>query len=208
MNSFSQHRKSTHKLDTEKGDWSINFGAMTKLPPGWWIKNSEGSFAGPPPLPEDDPPEYASEDGDHEKDQDTIGDENALDIRPDSPGWEDMEPDTENFSVQCLLCSQQFPSPATMLDHCKDKHTFDFVGVVQFEGLDFYKTIKYVNSIRSRVRDGVATPTHIDSVSLDSDDLLKPTLENDALLFSLDDVINFEAEDESMEGVSGDGKAP
>ncbi|KAK5175438.1 uncharacterized protein LTR77_000577 [Saxophila tyrrhenica] len=165
--------------------------ATTKLPPGWWIRTHDGSFAGPPPIPQD----YTNDD-DSEVDgvdgQSVVDDEGGLDIRPDSPGWEDMEADTESLTVQCLLCPQQFSSPNLMLEHCSSSHNFDFVNVVRSRGLDFYGAIKLVNLVRSQVP-GLANPDQLAVASLDSDDLLKPVLENDALLFSLDDVVDFEA---------------
>jgi hypothetical protein len=165
---------------------------MTQLPPGWWVKNAQGSFEGPPPL-EDLRIRNAAED---DNTDDEMVDGDGLDIQPDSPGWEDMESDTEAVSVQCLLCEQQFPAPTRMLRHCKHEHGFDFVAVVNERKLDFYKAIKYINLIRSRVRDLVQQPDSLEANALDSDDLLKPVLENDALLFSLDDVIDFESSTE------------
>jgi hypothetical protein len=164
---------------------------MTGLPPGWWVKNFDGDFAGPPPMPEDYQ-DVDSETEGTENGRDIIGEESGLDIQPDSPGWEDMEVDAEEVSVQCLLCPQTFPTPGLMLDHCKGEHSFDFVETVRSYNLDFYKTIKYVNLVRSRVQNAVPNPSQLDATSLDPDELLKPVLDNDALLFTLDDVINFD----------------
>jgi hypothetical protein len=161
---------------------------MVELPPGWRVKNINGSFAGPPPL--DDHQTTSADEDEDEHNGDEIG---GLDIRPDSPGWEDIEPDTEALSVQCLLCPESHPSPTLMLAHCKEQHNFDFAATIRSHELDFYHTIKYVNLIRSNVQNAVEDPTAINPASLESDDLLKPTLENDALLFSLDDIIDFES---------------
>ncbi len=163
--------------------------AMTELPPGWRVKNANGSFTGPPPI-EDLNIDSASDEDEGQNPSENGG----LDIRPDSPGWEDVEADTEAVSVQCLLCAENFSSPQVMLEHCESKHSFDFVATVKTAGLDFYKTIKYVNFIRMNVADASANPTVLDAATLDSDALLKPVLENDALLFSLDEVIDFDLE--------------
>jgi hypothetical protein len=179
---------------------------MTQLPPGWWVKNAQGSFEGPPPL-EDLRIRNAAEDEDTD---DEMADGDGLDIQPDSPGWEDMESDTETVAIQCLLCDQQFPAPTRMLRHCKHEHGFDFVAVVNEHKLDFYKAIKYINLIRSRVKSSVQQPESLEANALDSDDLLKPVLENDALLFSLDDVIDFESslEQNGHEGMTNGSTGP
>ena len=163
------------------------------------MTNNAGSFAGPAP-PED---EYeAPSDEDDEGSDDTPIEEKGLDIRPDSPGWEDVEADTEDLSVQCLLCPQQFSTSPLMLGHCEDSHNFDFVSVVKQHGLDFYGTIKYINLIRLRVQESMPDPQELDTAALESDDRAKPTMENDALLFSLDDVIDFESTDQPDEVMS------
>lgn len=65
-------------------------------------------------------------------------------------------------------------------------------------GLDFYESIKFVNYIRSQVKSGNLKPD-VSSASFFSDDrYLQPVLEDDALLFSLDDLSSSQAEDESV----------
>lgn len=51
----------------------------------------------------------------------------ALNVREDSEGWNDVEEDTEEFSVQCLFCSESSASLAQALDHMKTGHDFDLV---------------------------------------------------------------------------------
>lgn len=179
---------------------------MVELPPGWRVKNATGSFAGPPPL-DNLPPTHGDEDEDDE--QDATNEIGGLDIRPDSPGWEDVEPDTEALTVQCLLCPQTHNSPALMLEHCNKQHDFDFAATVHSHKLDFYQTIKYVNLIRSKAQNGTEDPTALNSAALQSDELLRPALENDTLLFSLDDVIDFESTSrEAYEEVETNGTEP
>lgn len=59
--------------------------------------------------------------------------------------------------------------------------------------LDFYQTIKLVNYIRSEVANGNASTTKLPNVSDKSlwadDKYLQPALEDDALLFSLDELL-------------------
>lgn len=79
------------------------------------MRNSAGEVEGPPP--EDD---FSGSDS---------GNEEPLDIKPDSEGWNDVEDDSEPVSVQCLLNEETFPSVTSMIEHCKDKLDFDFVAV-------------------------------------------------------------------------------
>jgi len=87
---------------------------MQDLPSGWRVSNSSGSWSAPA---------YDDERfGDDDRDDDTPNDG---DLGPDSPGWEDMEDDTETLSIKCLLCPDLFASAQAMLDHCKAEHQFD-----------------------------------------------------------------------------------
>lgn len=91
---------------------------MATLPHGWKMHNSTVDISGPPREERDD------------SDVDT----ESLDIKPDSEGWEDVEDDTEALAIQCLLCSDNFPSAVLMLEHCKRDHSFDFLQVKRDQG--------------------------------------------------------------------------
>jgi len=136
------------------------------------MRNSNADVSGPP-IPDDD-----SENSDLD----------GSEIKPDSEGWEDLEDDTETVTVQCLLCNERFPTAVAMIDHCKEAHGFDFVKIRQSHNLDFYTTIKFINYCRSEVVAGNTSP-NTDDASLWSDDkYLQPVLEDDALLFSIDEL--------------------
>lgn len=92
---------------------------MPELPHGWRVRNSAGEVKGPPPVRDDSDSEVSEygEDG------------QPLDIRPDSPGWEDVEDDTEALNIKCLLCDANFPGAKAMLHHCTEAHSFDFLAV-------------------------------------------------------------------------------
>jgi hypothetical protein len=66
--------------------------------------------------------------------------------------------------------------------------------------LDFYASIKLVNYIRSEVLAGKDKPDVEDPAAWADDKFLQPTLEDDALLFSLDEL------DESL--LSDEEEAP
>ena len=51
----------------------------------------------------------------------------ALNIREDSEGWNDVEEDNEEFNVQCLFCSESSTALAKSLDHMKAEHQFDLI---------------------------------------------------------------------------------
>lgn len=51
----------------------------------------------------------------------------ALNVREDSEGWNDVEEDNEEFNVQCLFCSELSTSLAQSLEHMKAQHEFDLV---------------------------------------------------------------------------------
>ncbi|KAL9094205.1 MAG: hypothetical protein Q9165_003620 [Trypethelium subeluteriae] len=116
----------------------------------------------------------------------------SLNLREED-SWEDAEDDSENISIVSLLDNATFRSVDEMLQHCKAKHDFDFLKVAKDLDLDFYGMIKLVNFIRGQVRDGVAKP-EVSSKEVFSDDkFLQPVLEDDALLFCLDEITIDEA---------------
>ena len=111
-----------------------------------------------------------------------------LDLKNDE-GWEDAELEEESDTFISLLDDEVFTDIMQMLKHCKEKHDFDFLELRQRLGLDFYGNIKLINFIRSQVHSGNA----VSSVTISKDDFehesfLKPVLEDDAVLFNLDDL--------------------
>ena len=61
--------------------------------------------------------------------------------------------------------------------------------------LDFLDTIKLVNYVRSEVKAGNKTPDVSSKSKFADDAYLKPVLEDDALLYSLDDIAEAQDED-------------
>lgn len=111
-------------------------------------------------------------------------------------------------SIGCLLTSEisdeVFTDIKSMLDHCKDKYNFDFLEIRQRLALDFYDNVKLVNFIRSQVHSGHSVTSAIKKEDFEDDNFLKPVLEDDALLISLDDLP--EIEPKASKGVAGKGK--
>ncbi|KAF4627773.1 hypothetical protein G7Y89_g10383 [Cudoniella acicularis] len=110
-----------------------------------------------------------------------------LDLRDDE-GWEDAEPDEEETQFISLLDDEVFTDIMSMLNHCKDKYNFDFLQIRKQLGLDFYGNVKLVNFIRSRVHNGQLIEPDISRKDFNDESFLKPVLEDDALLFSLDEL--------------------
>ncbi|KAN0119885.1 putative ribosomal protein arginine N-methytransferase rmt3 [Hyaloscypha variabilis] len=119
-----------------------------------------------------------------------------LDMK-DEEGWEDAEPDEEETQFISLLDDEVFMDIHAMLNHCKQKYNFDFLEIRQRLALDFYGSIKLVNFIRSQVHSGNKVSPEISQQDLEDEKYLKPVLEDDALLFSLDELPDV------MEGVQG-----
>lgn len=61
--------------------------------------------------------------------------------------------------------------------------------------LDFIGTIKLINYIRTQVKAGNTSPDVSSKEKFDDDAYMKPALEDDALLYSLDDIVDDEAEE-------------
>jgi hypothetical protein len=62
-----------------------------------------------------------------ENDDDPAEKFDALNVREDSEGWNDVEEDAEEFNVQCLFCSESATALAQALSHMKAQHEFDLV---------------------------------------------------------------------------------
>ncbi|PVH75521.1 putative ribosomal protein arginine N-methytransferase rmt3 [Cadophora sp. DSE1049] len=127
-----------------------------------------------------------------------------LDLKNDE-GWEDVESDQEVFQFISLLDDEVFTDIHTMLKHCKENHNFDFLAVRQKLGLDFYGNIKLVNYIRSQVHSGQKVSQDVSKAKFEDDKYLKPVLEDDALLFSLDELP--EVTEDVQSAYSDKGKA-
>ncbi|KAK5114138.1 hypothetical protein LTR62_002708 [Meristemomyces frigidus] len=165
-----------------------------KLPAGWSIRNSTGAWAAPS-HPDDD----SDNDGDEGENvranfRGAVGAEDGLteeDLRPDSPGWEDVEDDSEKDSYQCLLCEVTKSKVREVVEHGKDVHNFDFDKIRKDHSLDFFGTLQLINYIRTAVKQH--DPATLDFANLDKatfvqDQYMQPTMEDDALLYSIDDL--------------------
>ncbi|KAL0254492.1 Ribosomal protein arginine N-methyltransferase rmt3 [Diplodia seriata] len=124
-----------------------------------------------------------------------------LDMRGEED-WEDAEPDVEEIRVVGLFDDHVFPDVKQMIEDCKKRYSFDFVGVQKTLGLDFLSSIKLVNYIRSEVKAGNKNPAVSDASKFADDKYLQPVLDDDAVLFSLDEL----SDDSEGEQLSDEGK--
>ncbi|KAJ5288009.1 hypothetical protein N7478_003695 [Penicillium angulare] len=114
-------------------------------------------------------------------------------------GWEDVEADDESQPVVDLFSDQLFPDVRSLLKECKEKHQFDLLKIQKDLDLDFLDTIKLVNYVRSEVKAGNKIPDVSSKSKFADDAYMKPVLEDDALLYSLDDI----TEEQGEEAVPG-----
>jgi len=110
-----------------------------------------------------------------------------LDLKDDE-GWEDAEPDVEQNQIVSLFDGTVFTDVLPMLNYCKDKYNFDFLSIRDKLALDFYGNIRLVNFIRLEVKEGRSVSSDISQKDFEDEKYLKPVLEDDALLFNLDDL--------------------
>ncbi|KAL5114045.1 Ribosomal protein arginine N-methyltransferase rmt3 [Pleosporales sp. CAS-2024a] len=104
---------------------------------------------------------------------------------------EASEPDTTTF--KCLFCDQQWSQVIQMSSHCNSEHKFDLPTTIKNlgPGADELTVIKLVNFVRSEAQRGTSSEK-IELPDLSgsaSDKYLQPTIEDDALLFELGDLM-------------------
>ncbi|KAE8145925.1 S-adenosyl-L-methionine-dependent methyltransferase [Aspergillus avenaceus] len=128
-------------------------------------------------IPSDRPP----------KEEDTRSVSEDSDISNEE-GWEDVEPDDETQPVIGLFSDKVYPDVHSLLQETKDKYNFDLRRIQKEFDLDFLGTIKLVNYIRTQVKNGNTSPDVSSKSNFEDEIYLKPVLEDDALLYSLDDI--------------------
>ncbi|KAF2864260.1 hypothetical protein K470DRAFT_208380 [Piedraia hortae CBS 480.64] len=145
------------------------------LPAGWRVLNSDGAFSTP------------KHDDSFDEGDISVEGLTAEDLRPDSPGWEDIEPDIENLTLKCFFCSDTFPTFPNLTTHMKKTHAFDFEGECKRHELDFYGIVRFINYLRSTA--GGTAPADTSSRTLWEDEkFLKPVLDGDEVFTCLYDI--------------------
>lgn len=108
----------------------------------------------------------------------------------DDGEWLDVEPEEESTTIVSLLDSQTFSSWAEMLNHCKQRYDFDLIATIKNLQLDFHGAVKLVNFIRNQVQKQQALPGTLALADFEDDGYFKPVLQNDALIMSLDEILD------------------
>ncbi|KAI0025860.1 S-adenosyl-L-methionine-dependent methyltransferase [Xylariomycetidae sp. FL0641] len=111
----------------------------------------------------------------------------------DEEGWEEIEGEEDEDEIETqevisLLDDRVFPDVMSMLEHCKQKYSFDFLGVRQRLNLDFHGCVKLVNYVRQRVHEGLSVSQDISASEIADDAYLKPVLDDDAVIIGLFDL--------------------
>ncbi|KAK0345616.1 hypothetical protein LTR91_005602 [Friedmanniomyces endolithicus] len=166
------------------------------LPPGWRVINNTGTWSAPAAPPDS---------GSDSEDDIGLTDE---DLRPDSPGWEDVEEEVEVASIKCLICDEKLDGARKMVVHCMESHSLDLDRIRKEHRLDFLATIQLVNYIRFQVRSNNAISTdHLISnpEAFRQDRFMQPVLEDDALLYSIDELGNPNDPEDPLAQKSEDG---
>ena len=111
-----------------------------------------------------------------------------VDLREDKE-WEDVESDEEEgVQYVSLVDDRTFPNLRSMFEHVRTASSIDFPGLCHDFGLEFLQKIKLVNYLRSESRKGNTQPD-VSSAELFADDqYLQPVLEDDAVLYHLDEL--------------------
>ena len=124
-------------------------------------------------------------------------DSDSISDQEDDQGWQDIEDDTEDVKIVSLFDDRTFSTATEMLHYCKDHHDFDIWHIRKVLNLEFLDLIKLVNYVRTNVKSGNLKPDVTSKLPFDDDKYLKPVLEDDALLYNLDDI--FDAAPRSIE---------
>ena len=122
------------------------------------------------------------------------------DSASDEGEWLDLESDEESIPITSFFTTQTFPTVAAMLEDSSKNHGYNFIEDVQRLQLDFHGAVKLVNFVRHHVKNDLPLPKNISAVDLEDEKYLRPVLDNDALIFSLDEVLEAMTNDQTKEG--------
>jgi hypothetical protein len=103
----------------------------------------------------------------------------------------DNELDEDVDAFICLFCPHTSTDLPSLWRHTTAQHDFDFLALCSSHQLDFYGRIRLVNFVRSAVKDGFGAADVLEGVRggqwREEDKFLQPVMEDDAVLFNLED---------------------
>lgn len=131
-------------------------------------------------------------------------------VEDDWSGWQEKLP-----CGTCFFCKESDVGVSTIYDHMQERHGFDFLRICQDMRTSFYQQVKMINFIRRRVVDLRMSSSPgkdynqltkeivadvkekvVDSANWNKPEFYFPKLEDDALLYSIDESKGlFEPED-------------
>ncbi|KAL8871624.1 MAG: hypothetical protein Q9174_002584 [Haloplaca sp. 1 TL-2023] len=112
---------------------------------------------------------------------------NTLD---DEDEWKDVEPDDLAPSFVSFGGSTRFPTIERFLEDGKKNYGVDLIEIQRQNNLDTFGMIKLINFVRVHVSQGLFRPDTSPEKFLEGNDYLKPVLDDDALLYSIDDIFD------------------
>ncbi|KAL8671858.1 MAG: hypothetical protein Q9168_003648 [Polycauliona sp. 1 TL-2023] len=112
---------------------------------------------------------------------------NTLD---DEDEWKDVEPEEFGTSFVAFDGKTKFMALKDFLQDAKENHGVDLLGLISDHGLETYGMIKLINYVREQVSRGLSRPDVSPKTFLDGDKYMKPFLDDDALLYSIDDIFD------------------
>lgn len=134
------------------------------------------------------------------QDQSDMSDEllepNTLD---DEDDWKDVEPDHVVASYVSFGGNNRFRDVGEFLVDAKENYGVDLIEMKKLHDLDTFGMIKLINYVRCQVVQGLFRPDLLPKNFLEGDEYLKPVMEDDALLYSIDDIFDYcEQQDKSL----------
>ncbi|KAK9373611.1 S-adenosyl-L-methionine-dependent methyltransferase [Lipomyces chichibuensis] len=131
----------------------------------------------------------------------------ADEVESDIEDFEDLIKDNELESASdwtaddetrpvCLYCEITFDNADAVWDHCVVDHDFDFNKLRRGLGLDFFGKLKLINYVRAQVQAGIQPELNRPELFLEDSQYLKPTMQDDALLFGIQDDDSEEEEED------------
>jgi len=113
-----------------------------------------------------------------------MADAESQEQNSDEESWSDQD-----MECKCLFTDEMKENSLLVFKDAKENHGFDFDAICKQFKLDFYKKIKILNFVRAKVKVGLTPEEIVNSLGhtadWEDDEYLKPTLENDTLLFQI-----------------------
>ncbi|KAL8803756.1 MAG: hypothetical protein Q9182_002966 [Xanthomendoza sp. 2 TL-2023] len=126
-------------------------------------------------------PDDRSESSDDVLEPNSLGDEDD---------WKDVEPEDFASSYVSFGGKTKFSTLQDFLRDAKDNHGVDLVDLRDRYELETYGMIKLINYAREQVSQGLYRPDASPQDFLEGDRYMKPFMEDDALLYSVDDIFD------------------